>query len=932
MLLLLGLIGVASGLFVLVGAGIGIAGFRLAKQNRDRQEALRQSIVDLGTRVAELTIKVERLERPAAGGAPVASGKAEAPAEPLHTPAAFETIDKPDIAAEAEPPETPQPASAIPAAQPPPSPSATSSETLRETGVSWENAFTSRWLVWLGAVTLALGGTFLVKHGLEQGWFELTPAVRIAFGVVFGVALAIGGEWLRRRPRQRAIAAVRSDYIPAALTGVGLFICYASVYAAHALYGLTSTLATFAGLAALGLAAIALSLLQGPMIALLGVAGGFLTPLLVPSEEPSAWSLFAYLAFLVGPSLWVCRYKGWGWLAWTTLAGASAWLLAWLGRGFGHDEAMPVGGFAVLVLVGILLTVRGRSAYMDRALATAAWAVAAIISFKLMRVDGSGAVSLATLTIVAGIGLHLARRWPELVGLAPAAAAVVIAAMALWQLPASLAEIDPLFDTDGGYVGLTTPVVPPELTVFLSIVAGYAALFAVAGYCLIWGATRPGIWAAVSGGTPVLLLIAAYWRVAAFDVDLVWAAAGLGVAAMAIAAGARVARYRDQVEYVPALAAYAAVAVAALSLSAAMALREAWLTVALALQLPALAWIDKRLDVAALRRLALVVAGAVIVRLVLNPWMVDFEVSSETLWVLYAFGLPATAFFAAARVFGRDRDEHLYSVLVGGALLFVVVLVTLEIHLLATGSLGAPRGPLIEPAVHTLAWLVLACGLAWKGGSVETPALFWGRHLLAAAAVLHAVVVQLLVDNPVWTGMPPGHPPVQLALVLAYAAPALLIWTYAWLAGRTPVRDTLQGPLLIVRLTYWSIGHVFLLTYLLLTSRFLIVGGPMTTATTDVQDLVWYAYSAVLLVYAGGLLVIGILAGHAPSRYASLAVLMVAIAKVFLSDMSTLTGLYRALSFLALGLCLVGIGYVYQRFVFPTPRLSNPRISGAESH
>ncbi len=52
-------------------------------------------------------------------------------------------------------------------------------------------------------------------------------------------------------------------------------------------------------------------------------------------------------------------------------------------------------------------------------------------------------------------------------------------------------------------------------------------------------------------------------------------------------------------------------------------------------------------------------------------------------------------------------------------------------------------------------------------------------------------------------------------------------------------------------------------------------------------------------------------------RYAFLVVLLETVLKVFLVDMSDLDGLFRALSFLGLGLCLVGIGYTYQRLVFP---------------
>ena len=48
--------------------------------------------------------------------------------------------------------------------------------------------------------------------------------------------------------------------------------------------------------------------------------------------------------------------------------------------------------------------------------------------------------------------------------------------------------------------------------------------------------------------------------------------------------------------------------------------------------------------------------------------------------------------------------------------------------------------------------------------------------------------------------------------------------------------------------------------------------------------------------------------------------------KVFLFDMAGLTGAYRALSFIGLGLVLVGIGLVYQKLVFrPRRRRAAPR-------
>ena len=44
------------------------------------------------------------------------------------------------------------------------------------------------------------------------------------------------------------------------------------------------------------------------------------------------------------------------------------------------------------------------------------------------------------------------------------------------------------------------------------------------------------------------------------------------------------------------------------------------------------------------------------------------------------------------------------------------------------------------------------------------------------------------------------------------------------------------------------------------------------------------------------------------------------IGKVFLVDMSDLTGIFRALSFIGLGAVLVGIGWIYQRMLFPARR------------
>jgi uncharacterized membrane protein len=108
------------------------------------------------------------------------------------------------------------------------------------------------------------------------------------------------------------------------------------------------------------------------------------------------------------------------------------------------------------------------------------------------------------------------------------------------------------------------------------------------------------------------------------------------------------------------------------------------------------------------------------------------------------------------------------------------------------------------------------------------------------------------------------------------------------------------------------------LMYLGLEVRTLFHGEILTRgATTDAEQ---YTYSAVWLVFGVLLLVAGFRLQSQPARLASAAVVALTIGKVFLVDMSGLTGIFRALSFIGLGAVLVGIGWIYQRMLFPARR------------
>jgi uncharacterized membrane protein len=72
---------------------------------------------------------------------------------------------------------------------------------------------------------------------------------------------------------------------------------------------------------------------------------------------------------------------------------------------------------------------------------------------------------------------------------------------------------------------------------------------------------------------------------------------------------------------------------------------------------------------------------------------------------------------------------------------------------------------------------------------------------------------------------------------------------------------------------------------------------------------------------------VGLVLSRQPIRYAGLGVVSLVVLKVFLWDMAGLEGLYRIASFMGLGLCLVGIGWLYGKFVMQKKGLEEKMAS-----
>ncbi|WP_377810025.1 DUF2339 domain-containing protein [Azospirillum sp. A29] len=885
----------------------------------------------LKVQAAEIALLRGRLDKALTGALPPSAaaqaGPAEASAEPLVEAPVLEDEPPPEAVEIGEPVFASQAEEAAPP-RPAPQPAAPAARTgWREL----EESLASRWLIWLGGGTMALAAAFFIKLSVDHGW--LGPSVRVALGLIAGLGLMVGGEWLRRRPMQRAVAAVQPDYVPPALTAAGLFTAFISVYGGFALFGLFAPLVAFALLAGLSLAAIGLSLLQGPLIAALGLLAGYVSPLLVSTGDPDAWSLFAYLLALNGAGMGVVLYRGWRWLGWGALAGAALWPLLWMIDPWRSGDELPTGVYLLLTSALFLVpAVRGvldqtlpepvpatgwRTALPDWArrkqrhpadrLAMTATTVFGVLVAAVTWIDSHGSVSLIVLGLFALLAMVGGRRTERIAGVAWIAALSVLLSLAPWSLPYVPSSPPPL-NADGQPLIVVDPAgYPAAVAHFLGIAGGFAALFGIGGFIALWDARRAALWASISALVPLALLTLAYALVEPPETAIGWPAAALGLAALLVGATTPLGRHRHRPGASLGLAAFAAGATGAIALGATMVLQEAWLTVALAMQVPVLAWLERQLNLRELRGVTLLVAVAVLVRLAINPSVLDYEGYG---WIAYGYGLPALGFLVAARWMrtapGGKGDDLVVMVLEAGALIFTTLMLSLGIHRWMAGSLQEAPSSLAEVALHTLSWLGLALLLAADRRWSARPVAVWGRRLLVLLAAATALFLHLLALNPLWNDEWVGNWPVVNRLLLAYGAPAVLGLVYLWYDP--PPSNALRSAAPVLPL-------LLIATNLALEIR-RSFQGPVLDGY-EMSDAEWYSYSAGFLLFAVAMLVVGIRFGWGWMRHAGLVLVLAVVAKVFLSDMSDLEGMYRVASFLGLGLCLVGTGWLYQRLLRP---------------
>src|SRR5690554_1876920 len=206
-------------------------------------------------------------------------------------------------------------------------------------------ALKANWMVWLGGLSVSLAGIFMVSHSINAGL--IGPVQQFTLALLSGQALHAGAEYLRRRH-------MAADQVFAALAGGGSITLYAALLAGVRHYELIGPVTGLILLAVVSLATMALALVHGPLLAVMGLFGAYVVPLLVGGEGGSVLFVLSYSFLITLSSMLLMRrvYRDWLWYG--TLLGALGW---WLLAGMGSAAMLATAGYlsALFVLFSMWL-------------------------------------------------------------------------------------------------------------------------------------------------------------------------------------------------------------------------------------------------------------------------------------------------------------------------------------------------------------------------------------------------------------------------------------------------------------------------------------------------------------------------------------------------------------------------------------------------
>jgi uncharacterized membrane protein len=156
--------------------------------------------------------------------------------------------------------------------------------------INWERFMGVKLFAWIGGLALFLGIAFFVKYSFDNNL--ISPELRVAMGFLAGVGLLVGGVVMSRK-----------DFpaLSQTLCATGVVVLYAVTFSCRSVYHFQffGTIPTFLLMVLITVTACLLAVrLNALVVAILGMLGGFLTPILLSTGVDNPAGLFGYIAIL----------------------------------------------------------------------------------------------------------------------------------------------------------------------------------------------------------------------------------------------------------------------------------------------------------------------------------------------------------------------------------------------------------------------------------------------------------------------------------------------------------------------------------------------------------------------------------------------------------------------------------------------------------
>ena len=755
--------------------------------------------------------------------------------------------------------------------------------------------FKTNWIIWLAGISLALGGLFIVQYGMERGF--LGPKARVISALCFGSALLGAAEFLRRKPNMGMQGWFT---VPVALAAGGIASLFGAVVSAHILYDLTSPLVGFTSMVFVSFIAIGAGLIYGPVLAVIGILGAFISPVIVSTGEGHAIMYLYFLSVLIA-ALTVERMRRWIWLS--ALA-----VVFTLIAGFGLNDAIPNQSYLVAYIIAIIVAVTTIPAFgiWPR------WDHTAVINEKTLgNITTHYPTVLTVLSAAAGTALLCLTAYDSLVLWQSALLALLV--LSFWAIfwcnrAQNLDQLAVLFT--GGLLFIATTGSPlmrydrdidpiPYFT-FVSIISAIAAiLFMVAAFWRTPRSVRPLYWVACGSIAPVLTYFLTYanWHRIAPISETIWAFIAILLAAVLACVALLMLRGHIRQRRTASDLFFAGMLITT-SFAAYLTIDTNYLAhVAALLSLAALTLVIRfKYRWTGYLIWAFVAASTSLVVFDLLP---VYSLQKPVFWVIAIFGVVAAllaAGYMTAKAANLPNRVVLYET---ATLLTVALLACALIARIASGGHWSFDHMVL--GLYATIWIMMA-GVQFRRMIIDDRLtrvrlyLGYGYGILGLGALAAAVLLSPLFDSRV-----KGIFPIDTVMV-AYALPALAAYGlyHFKLLPKFITRKIALG------FTALMAGFIAIQEI----RRFWHGSNIRLYKGTDVGEL--YTYTVVLLTATVITVILAITRKNPSLRKTGLGLAALTAAKVFLWDTAGMQGLARATVFIALGLTLAGVGWLLQ--------------------